>query len=125
MDCAAEWVRELDLLMASSTPFAHEREEVARVRFLLATGQPAAALQRLEPVLERATTGQRWSHVIEVWLLQALAYQMCEQEEQALSTLSEAVRLAEPECYIRSFVDEGAPMAALLSQLREQGRGDG
>jgi tetratricopeptide repeat protein len=52
--------------------------------------------------------------------LQALAYQMCQQEKQALSALSEAVVLAEPEGYIRSFVDEGAPMATLLSRLREQ-----
>jgi len=35
------------------------------------------------------------------------------------------VRLAEPEGYIRRFVDEGAPMAALLSRLREQERKQG
>ena len=120
LDRAALWVQERDLLGLHSTPFVHEREEVARARFLLATSEPTVALQRLEPVLERATTGQRWKHVFEVHLLQALAHQMCGQEEQALSALSEAVRLAEPEVYIRSFVDEGPPMAALLSQLREQ-----
>ena len=102
------------------TPFAHEREEVACVRVLLATEQPALALQRLEPVLQRATTGQRWGHVIEIRLLQALAYQMCQEETQALDALSEAVRLAEPEGYIRSFVDEGAPMETLLYRLRKQ-----
>ena len=53
-----------------------EREEVACVRILLAKQQPALALQRLEPVLQRATAGQRWGHVIEIRLLQALAYQM-------------------------------------------------
>jgi LuxR family maltose regulon positive regulatory protein len=53
-------------------------------------------------------------------LLQALAYQMHQEEMQALSVLSEAVRLAEPENYIRSFVDEGTSMAALLAKLREQ-----
>jgi LuxR family maltose regulon positive regulatory protein len=120
LDRAALWVRERDLLGSHDTPFVHEREEVVRVRFLLATFEPAVALQRLEPVLERATTGRRWKHVFEVHLLQALAHQMCGQEEQALSALSEAVRLAEPEVYIRSFVNEGPPMAALLSQLREQ-----
>lgn len=122
VDRAAQWVRELDLLAPRSTPFTHERQEVARVRFLLATTQPASALQRLEPVLERATTGQRWNHVIEIRLLQALAYQMCQQEKLALSALSEAVVLAEPEGYIRSFVDEGASMATLLSRLRQQQR---
>src|SRR5260370_38114627 len=64
--------------------------------------------------------GQRWGPVIEVRLLQALAYQMLEEGVLALSFLSEAVRLAEPEGYICSFVDEGPPMAALLSRLREE-----
>jgi LuxR family maltose regulon positive regulatory protein len=125
LDRAIEWAKALDLVEPRGTPFAREREEVARVRFLLATAQPTAALQRLEPVLEKATAGQRWSHVIEIRLLQALAYQMCHEQTQAIAVLSEAVRLAEPEGYIRSFVDEGAPMAALLSQLREQRRKDG
>ena len=37
---------------------------VARVRILLAKSQPDIALQRLEPVLERAMAGKRWGHVI-------------------------------------------------------------
>jgi LuxR family maltose regulon positive regulatory protein len=122
LDHAMQWAKELDLAVKRGTPLAREHEEVARARIFLATHQPAAALQRLELVLERATVGQRWSDVIEIRLLQALAHQMCYEETQALSILSEAVRLAEPEGYIRRFVDEGAPMAALLSQLREQRR---
>ena len=46
-------------------------------------------------------------------ILQALAYQMCQEATQALDALSEAVRLAKPEGYIRSFVDEGASMDML------------
>jgi LuxR family maltose regulon positive regulatory protein len=122
LDHATQWVQERDLVVRHSTPFTREREEVACVRILFATSQPATALQRLEPVLERATIGQRWNHVIEVRLLQALAYQKCGEETQALSVLSEAVRLAEPEGYICCFIDEGAPMAALLSRLQEQRR---
>ena len=57
--------------------------------------------------------------------MQALAYQIRHQKMQALGALSEAVHLAEPEGYIRRFVDEGAPMAALLSKLREQQGKDG
>jgi len=120
VDHAKHWIHELDLNEQYVTPFGRERAEVARVRVLLATNLPALALRRLEPVLQRATTGQRWGHVIEIRLLQALAYQMHNETRQALSALSEAVCLAEPEGYIRSFVDEGVPMATLLSQLREQ-----
>jgi LuxR family maltose regulon positive regulatory protein len=120
LDRAIRWVKELDITERNGTPFTHEREEVARVRILLATDEPKVALQRLEPILVRATTGQRWGHVIEMQLLQALAYQMCQEETKALVALSEAVRLAEPEGYIRCFVDEGASMETLLYHLRKR-----
>jgi LuxR family maltose regulon positive regulatory protein len=45
---------------------------------------------------------------------------MHHKQTQALDTLSEAVRLAEPEGYIRHFIDEGAPMEHLLSRLHEE-----
>jgi LuxR family maltose regulon positive regulatory protein len=120
LDRATLWAEQLDFMEQHLTSFARERQEVARVRILLAQKQPTAALQRLELALQRATTGQRWGHVIEIRLLQALAHQKLNEEPQALTALSEAVRLGEPEGYIRSFVDEGAPMAELLSGLREQ-----
>jgi LuxR family maltose regulon positive regulatory protein len=78
------------------------------------------ALKLLEPVLVRATAGLRRGHIIEIRLLQARAYQIRQEETQALDALSEAFRLSEPEGYIHSFVDEGAPMEALLYQLRRR-----
>jgi LuxR family maltose regulon positive regulatory protein len=66
--------------------------------------------------------GQRWGHVIEICLLQALAHQRLHEEAQALAALSEAVRLGEPEGYIRSFVEEGEALAVLLCKLREKQR---
>jgi len=125
LDQATRWVEERDITERHSNPYIYEREEVAYVRVLFAKQQPDLALERLEPVLQRATTGQRWGHVIEIRLLQALAHQMLQEEVQALQALWEAVRLAEPEGYIRSFVDEGAAMEALLYQLRKRERKDG
>ena|SRR5260370_15689763 len=46
---------------------------------------------------------------------------MLQEETRALDTLSEAIGLAEPEGFIRSFVDEGTPMEALLYRLRKHG----
>jgi LuxR family maltose regulon positive regulatory protein len=60
--------------------------------------------------------------VIEIRLLQASGHQMLEQEGQALDALSQAVRLAEPEGYIRSFIDEGVQIEALLYRLYERKR---
>jgi LuxR family maltose regulon positive regulatory protein len=120
LDQATHWVKQREIRKQENPAFGHEREEVACARVFLATHQPDLALQRLESVLQRATRGKRWGHVIEIRLLQALAYHMLQEETQALHALSEALCLAEPEGYIRSFVDEGIPMQALLSQLREQ-----
>lgn len=122
MDHAMRWLEHIDRKERFGTPFACEREEVACVRILLARAEPSSALQRLEPVLKRAITGKRRGHVIEILLLKALACQMLQQETQALDALSEAIRLAEPEGYIRSFVDEGTSMAALLSKLQKEQR---
>src|SRR5205807_5795641 len=125
LDRATRWARELDQRERHDSPFVRERENMARVHILLAKRHPDLALEQLEPLLSRATMAQRWTHVIEMRLLQALAYQICQEEAEALNSLSEAVRLAEPEGYIRCFVDEGNPMAALLSMLREQQRQHG
>lgn len=120
LDLAIYWAEQVKLAERDSSPFTRERKEIAHVRILLAQSQSALALQRLEPVLEMATVGHRWDHVIEIRLLQALAHWICQEEEQALEALSEALRRAEPEGYIRRFVDEGPSMAALLSKLREK-----
>ncbi len=103
-------------------PLAREREAVALARVWLAQGRPEQVLSLLLPLLETAIRQQRWGNVIELRLLVALASQMQSDEQQALTTLAEAVRLAQPEGYIRSFVDEGAAMWKLLSALRARSR---
>ncbi len=122
LDRATLWAQKLDQGGQDSTSFAfaRERQEVAHARIFLAKAQPALALQHLEPIVVRATTGRRWGHVIEMRILQALAHQMLLQEREALDTLSEAVRLAEPGGYVRSFIDEGTPMEILLYRLRRK-----
>jgi LuxR family maltose regulon positive regulatory protein len=50
---------------------------------------------------------------------------MRNEDQEASTILAQAVRLAEPESYIRIFVDEDTAMATLLSRLREQERRKG
>jgi LuxR family maltose regulon positive regulatory protein len=134
VDRAARWAEQLerqrqaDFITHSRpypAPYRQDCEDIARARIALARSRPDGALEILEPVVVRAREGGRLSRLIEIKLLQALAYDMRGQKdegEKALTVLAEAVRLGEAEGFIRSFVDEGAPMAALLSQLqaREQ-----
>jgi LuxR family maltose regulon positive regulatory protein len=119
---AIRWAQELAQQTRVNSPFAREREEVARARMLLAQKRPTEVLSLLEPLLVNAEKQERLSHVIEMQVLQALAHHLRDEEQDALDTLAQAIRLSEPEGYVRSFVDEGAPMAALLATLRERDR---
>ncbi|MCL4302267.1 MAG: hypothetical protein KJ077_41650 [Anaerolineae bacterium] len=58
---------------------------------------------------------------IKVYALQALAYQALGDTARAVERLEQALPLAEPEGYIRIFIDEGAPMAELLHQAARRG----
>jgi LuxR family maltose regulon positive regulatory protein len=125
-DRARNWLREIGQPgsgdAAAHAPLAHEREQAARARLLLAQQMPAEALALLASLLGRAEQQERWSNVIEMKVLQSLAHSMRHEDQEALTVLAQALHLAEPEGYIRIFVDEGPPMATLLSHLRDQER---
>ena len=125
-DRARDWLREIEQPggrdAAVHAPLAHEREQVARARLLLAQQMPAEALALLEFLVSRAEHQERWSHVIEMKVLQALAHSQSNKDQEALTVLAQVVHLAEPEGYIRIFVDEGVAMATLLSRLRDRER---
>jgi len=121
----ARWAERVQHEQRHVALLARELEDMALVRVVLAQHKANEALMRLVPLLETATKQERWGHVIELLLLQTLAYLGRQEEQAALSALTQAVHLAEPEGYIRSFVDEGVPMAVLLSKLRDQQRKQG
>ena len=54
---------------------------------------------------------------IEILVLRARALQKGGEPSEALATLQRALTIAEPEGYVRVFVDEGEPLAALLSEF--------
>ena len=74
------------------------------------------ALVLLDRLLEAAERGGRFNSVIEIMTLRALAEQ-AQHKPDAVIPLERALRLAEPEGYIRVFVEEGLPMATLLAEL--------
>jgi ATP/maltotriose-dependent transcriptional regulator MalT len=54
-------------------------------------------------------------------VLQAVALDTCGEKDGALQVLGEALALAEPEGFVRIFLDEGEPMAGLLSEAAARG----
>ncbi|HEX6386230.1 MAG TPA: LuxR C-terminal-related transcriptional regulator [Anaerolineae bacterium] len=87
------------------------------VRLLLAQNEKAAAAAQLEACYSKATRDSLQAVVVKILVLQALASPT---EADGLAYLAEALALARPQGYIRTFVDEGQAMAALLRRALEQ-----
>jgi len=101
--------------------FQNEFEHIALARLLISQGHLDEAARLLRALLETAKSGDRTSRVIEILIIQALAYQAGDETVQAVTVLEKALTLAEPGGFIRTFVDEGPPMARLLYLALEKG----
>ncbi len=94
---------------------------LSQARVYLAEGNPAAALTVLVPFRQQVEAKQWADERLRALVLQALAHQALGEQTQALALLAEALALAEPGGFIRLFVDEGVPLAQLLSAAAAQG----
>ncbi len=93
---------------------------LARVH--LAQGNAVAALHLLEPLRQRMETRQWHDKRLKVMVLQALAHEAAGKADAAAQHLLAALALAEPQQFVRTFVDEGPPMAALLTRVQREAR---
>ena len=127
------WLRQGDIYAATrwaetwtwnpDDPIAivQETRLMTRGRVLLAQGAADDAATLLTRLAEASGTVGRMARVVEALGLLALAHQARGQATEALAALERALALAEPEGFVRTFVDEGAPMATLLESARADG----
>jgi LuxR family maltose regulon positive regulatory protein len=112
---AAYWVDQITTESADASALLYG---FAQARLLLAQNEKAAATGLLEKLYAEVAQAGRQSSVIETRVLQALA---APTPADALASLSEALALAQAEGYVRTFLDEGEPMKALLRQAATKG----
>jgi LuxR family maltose regulon positive regulatory protein len=129
-DEALEWARDQRLSVEDGLSYLREYAHVTLARALLAryeTQREERSLEEATELLERllsaADAGRRTGSVIEILVLQALAGRMRGDIPAALVSLDRALTLAEPEGYVRIFVDEGTAMASLLKTAAQRGIG--
>ncbi|GLV59154.1 LuxR family transcriptional regulator [Dictyobacter sp. S3.2.2.5] len=124
LDEAFGWAREQSLSVGDDLSYIREFEHITLARVLLARYKSDQvdqsvfeSLRLLERLLKAAEDSGRTGSVIEILILQALAYQAQDDIPAALVPLRRALTLAAPEGYVRVFVDEGSPMAVLLEEV--------
>jgi LuxR family maltose regulon positive regulatory protein len=94
---------------------------ISQARVHLAQGDPAAALAVLA-VFRQQVEAREWADErLKAMVLQSVALYAQGEKDQAIKVLIEALEVAEPGGFIRIFVDEGAPMAQLLSGVAALG----
>jgi LuxR family maltose regulon positive regulatory protein len=117
---ASQWAQKLRP-GASPKSINDEQDEITRTRVLIAEQQFDTALRSLECLISEAERGQRFGRLIEILNLQALALQAHGHIAQSLKVLQKSLALAEPEGYVRIFLDECEPMNHLLSSYMRSG----
>ncbi|HEY5848815.1 MAG TPA: LuxR C-terminal-related transcriptional regulator [Microlunatus sp.] len=127
---ALDWAREQSLSVDDNLSYLREFEHITLARVLLArcaADGDVSSLHQVARLLERllsaAEAGGRTGSVIEILVLQALTHRTGGDTPGALPPLERALTLAEPEGYVRVFVDQGPPMAALLTAIVRQRAG--
>lgn len=96
-----------------ATPALHQ------LRLLVRKGQPDRAMEGLKAELARAQAERRLRRALKLKILQAEALSTVDERRSSLRTLTDAVRFAEPEGFIRIFADEGTTVIRLVRKLRE------
>ena len=110
----AIWRQPLNLAQTHELP-------LSQARVHLAQGDPSAALAVLEPLRQQVEAKGWQDERLKVMVLQAVALHAHGEKDKAVQLLGDALALAEPGGFIRLFVDEGAPMAQLLSEAAARG----
>jgi LuxR family maltose regulon positive regulatory protein len=124
---ALDWAREQGLSAQDELSYLREFEHITLAKVLLARFKSTReersvreSIGLLERLLQAAEAGERTGSVIEILILQALAHHIQGDIVAALMPLSRALTLAEPEGYLRLFVDEGPPMKLQIADCRLQ-----
>ena len=121
LDSASQWAEEYELDVDGELGPLYDFDYVVLARILIAQGKLDETDRLLQRLLEAAEAGGRTSKVIEILMLQALAFQASDDTGLAMKVLKKALNLAESGGFIRIFVDEGPSMAHLLYEALSRG----
>jgi LuxR family transcriptional regulator, maltose regulon positive regulatory protein len=118
LQTANRWAASQEERLSSDDRFGFENElaNITQARVWIAQNKPNEAIGLLSHLEGTARSAGRMGRVIEILLLEALTLRDTGDSERALVALTECLTLAQPEGYMRVFLDEGHPMQTLLDR---------
>jgi LuxR family maltose regulon positive regulatory protein len=114
--------RSQDLEVMIRSRLFREMGRTTLVRYHLARGDADEARKLLGPSSETDAGPSPWGNRVELLALHALAKHAGGDSVQAQRDLDEALGLAEPEGFVRAFIEEGEPMKRLLQEAARRDR---
>jgi LuxR family maltose regulon positive regulatory protein len=124
---AQEWAHKSGFSLREPPDYLHEFEHLMLARVALVECQNhfneqlwLDILGLLERQLKLAEEQNRRRGQIEILILQALAFHAKGVTSDAAVSLERALKLAEPEGFLRIFATEGKPMVEMLSKLKDK-----
>ncbi len=118
VDTALRWARGYQ--PDAATEQLRDFEELTLAHVLLSQGGCTEALPSLSSTLEKSRSSGRIASVIEADILKAQALEATGEPQEASRSMLEAVELAEPEGFVRPFLEQGRCVADLLTRIRQR-----
>jgi LuxR family maltose regulon positive regulatory protein len=114
VDAANRWVLDAGLDPEGEINYHRLGEMMVVARVLIARGAHSEAVDLLTRMMDTAEAAGWLGKVIEMRVLLAMAHQAQGERDESMDALEQVLNSTKPEGYVRVFVDEGDPMAALL-----------
>ncbi len=112
---ALTWINSLELTRDDRLGYERNIDAIQCAYILTRLDRHDEALDLLEWIETASRASNNMNSLLEAFILQALVWHHRGDFPQALNRLKNAMSLAEPEGYIRIFLDFGEPMRALLT----------
>jgi len=119
-DAVSQWVKKRGLDVDDDLTYRREYEHLALVRFMMDQDRLEEAEQFLTRLIRNAESGTRVYSLVQMRLLKTLIAHQRDDKRTALDELRQALYLAEPGSFIRSFIKEGSQVAELLEIVLEE-----
>lgn len=119
LEKAKQWVQLQGLTATDEIRYLGEFEHLVFALVSIADGAFSGIDEMLTMLLQAAEAQNRIGSVIEILVTQSLFHLAQDDSTQAMLSLERALSLAEPEGYIRLFLNEGAQLRPLIERLAQ------